>query len=192
MRLHQGRRRQGLGRRRAAPVDQGRDCGGQRQAQGGRRGRAHNPRLGREAVLRPQTHKVTWAIKSREGTGAGQGEGVNFNTLTLGRYGYISMNLVTALAQLPGPPDRRPPPRQPHVRRGQPLRRFQQHDRQGRGVRLAALIAGAAAKAGLLAKFWRSCCRSSSSPRSLSSSSWWWSARALALHQGPRQEHGVQ
>ncbi len=50
-----------------------------------------------------QTRKVVWAISSRD-KGSDQGaaeQGVNFNTLTLGREGYVSMNLVTDLAALP-------------------------------------------------------------------------------------------
>lgn len=50
-----------------------------------------------------QTRKVVWALASRDkGTNQGPAEqGVNFNTLTLGREGYVSMNLVTDLAALP-------------------------------------------------------------------------------------------
>lgn len=50
-----------------------------------------------------QTRKVVWAISSRD-KGSNQGpaeQGVNFNTLALGREGYVSMNLVTDLAALP-------------------------------------------------------------------------------------------
>lgn len=50
-----------------------------------------------------QSRKVVWAIASRD-KGSNQGpaeQGVNFNTLALGREGYVSMNLVTDLAALP-------------------------------------------------------------------------------------------
>lgn len=44
-------------------------------------------------------HRLVWSIASRDkGQTADQDNGVNYNTLALGRQGYISMNLVTDLA----------------------------------------------------------------------------------------------
>jgi uncharacterized membrane-anchored protein len=49
-----------------------------------------------------QTHRLAWAMSSREkGAQADEPQGVNYNTYVLGREGYITMNLVTGLAQLP-------------------------------------------------------------------------------------------
>jgi uncharacterized membrane-anchored protein len=49
-----------------------------------------------------QTHRLAWAMSSREkGAPADEPQGVNYNTYVLGREGYITMNLVTGLAQLP-------------------------------------------------------------------------------------------
>lgn len=54
-------------------------------------------------VEKPQydaaNHRLAWSIASRDkGPTADQYNGVNYNTLALGRQGYISMNLVTDLA----------------------------------------------------------------------------------------------
>jgi len=54
-------------------------------------------------VEKPQyeaaAHRLVWSISSRDKGGQARGdEGVNYNTLALGREGYISMNLVTDLA----------------------------------------------------------------------------------------------
>ena len=47
------------------------------------------------------THRLVWAIESKD-KGAGQEEhGVNYNTYVLGREGYLSMNLVSSLDSLP-------------------------------------------------------------------------------------------
>jgi uncharacterized membrane-anchored protein len=47
------------------------------------------------------THRLTWAIESKD-KGSAEGEhGANYNTYVLGREGYLSMNLVTGLAELP-------------------------------------------------------------------------------------------
>jgi uncharacterized membrane-anchored protein len=47
------------------------------------------------------THRLAWAMDSRE-IGDTSGErGVNYNTYVLGREGYVSMNLVTGLEDLP-------------------------------------------------------------------------------------------
>jgi uncharacterized membrane-anchored protein len=49
-----------------------------------------------------KTHRLAWAMSSREkGAPADEPQGVNYNTYVLGRDGYITMNLVTGLAQLP-------------------------------------------------------------------------------------------
>jgi uncharacterized membrane-anchored protein len=48
------------------------------------------------------THRLVWAMSSREKGSASQEEqGVNYNTYLLGREGYFSMNLVTGLNELP-------------------------------------------------------------------------------------------
>ncbi len=48
------------------------------------------------------THRLAWAMSSRDkGAVASDAQGVNYNTYLLGREGYVSMNLVTALADLP-------------------------------------------------------------------------------------------
>jgi uncharacterized membrane-anchored protein len=47
------------------------------------------------------THQLVWAMSSREkGAPDSAGKGINYNTYTLGREGYISMNLVTDLAAI--------------------------------------------------------------------------------------------
>lgn len=48
------------------------------------------------------THRLVWAMSSKDrGAPAGAAQGVNYNTYALGREGYFSMNLVTALDDLP-------------------------------------------------------------------------------------------
>jgi uncharacterized membrane-anchored protein len=48
------------------------------------------------------THRLAWAMSSKEkGAPASEAQGVNYNTYVLGREGYITMNLVTGLAELP-------------------------------------------------------------------------------------------
>ena len=47
------------------------------------------------------THRLAWAMDSREIGDASGERGVNYNTYVLGREGYVSMNLVTALNDLP-------------------------------------------------------------------------------------------
>jgi uncharacterized membrane-anchored protein len=99
-----------------------------------------------------QTHKVTWAIVHRQEGGE---DGVNYNTLALGRYGYISMNLVTRLAKLPT---------ERHnaetmlanltFKEGSRYADFSETTDKVAAVGLAALIAGVAVKTGLLAKLW--------------------------------------
>jgi uncharacterized membrane-anchored protein len=48
------------------------------------------------------THRLAWAMSLRDkGAPDAAPRGVNYNTYALGREGYFSLNLVTALAQLP-------------------------------------------------------------------------------------------
>jgi uncharacterized membrane-anchored protein len=48
------------------------------------------------------SHRLVWAMSSRhKGEAAGAAQGVNYNTYALGREGYLSLNLVTGLADLP-------------------------------------------------------------------------------------------
>jgi uncharacterized membrane-anchored protein len=95
------------------------------------------------------TNKVVWAI-SADG---GQGTTVNYNTLALGRHGYMSMNLVANLTQLPT--------LKPHAAnllanlnfvQGKRYVDFDSTTDKVAAVGLAALIAGAAFKSGLFAK----------------------------------------
>ena len=81
--------------------------------------------------------------------------GVNYNTLALGRQGYLSMNMVGSLEQLPM--------LKPHVSRllanvefveGKRYSDFNSTTDKVAAVGLSALIAGAAVKSGLLAKLW--------------------------------------
>jgi len=45
------------------------------------------------------THRLVWSLSSRVGGGQ-EDSGVNYNTLMLGREGFISMNLVTRLGEI--------------------------------------------------------------------------------------------
>lgn len=48
------------------------------------------------------THRLVWAMSLRDkGAPANQPQGVNYNTYALGREGYMTLNLVTGLEQLP-------------------------------------------------------------------------------------------
>ncbi|WIT13887.1 DUF2167 domain-containing protein [Paucibacter sediminis] len=48
------------------------------------------------------THRLVWAMSSRhKGAAEGEAQGVNYNTYALGREGYLSLNLVTGLKELP-------------------------------------------------------------------------------------------
>lgn len=48
------------------------------------------------------THRLVWAMSTRsKGAPADEPQGVNYNTYALGREGYISLNLVTDLKDLP-------------------------------------------------------------------------------------------
>ncbi len=95
------------------------------------------------------TNKVLWAVAGK----SADHEFVNFNTLSLGRHGYISMNLVTGLEALAQ--------RKPHVEillkrlrfvEGRRYADFNSATDKVAAVGLAALVAGAAAKTGLLGK----------------------------------------
>jgi uncharacterized membrane-anchored protein len=95
------------------------------------------------------TNKVVWAISADDAHGAT----VNYNTLALGRHGYMSMNLVADLQQLPA--------LKPHAGvllsnlnfvQGKRYADFNGATDKVAAVGLAALVAGAAFKSGLLAK----------------------------------------
>jgi len=95
--------------------------------------------------------KVVWAISAQER----ETVGVNYNTLALGRQGYLSMNMVGSLEQLPV--------LKPHVGlllsnvefiEGKRYTDFDSTTDKVAAVGLYALIAGAAIKSGLLAKLW--------------------------------------
>jgi uncharacterized membrane-anchored protein len=47
------------------------------------------------------THRLVWAMSSRQKGAASEAQGVNYNTYALGREGYFSLNLITGLADLP-------------------------------------------------------------------------------------------
>lgn len=96
-------------------------------------------------------NKVVWAISAQER----ESVGVNYNTLALGRQGYLSMNMVGALEELPT--------LKPHVGlllanaefvEGKRYSDFNSTTDKVAAVGLSALIAGAAIKSGLLAKLW--------------------------------------
>lgn len=96
-------------------------------------------------------NKVVWAISAQER----ESVGVNYNTLALGRQGYLSMNMVGSLEQLAV--------LKPHVSRllanvefveGKRYTDFNSTTDKVAAVGLSALIAGAAVKSGLLAKLW--------------------------------------
>lgn len=95
------------------------------------------------------TNKVVWAIAAE----SGHGTTVNYNTLALGRHGYMSMNLVADLAGLPT--------LKPHAAsllsnlnfvQGKRYTDFDSATDKVAAVGLAALVAGAAFKSGLFAK----------------------------------------
>ena len=121
-----------------------------RQAQGFRpliiRGWEEKPHYDKAA------NKVVWAISAQEPESP---VGVNYNTLALGRQGYLSMNMVGSLEQLPM--------LKPHVSQllanvefveGKRYTDFNSTTDKVAAVGLTALIAGAAVKSGLLAKLW--------------------------------------
>ncbi len=98
-----------------------------------------------------QANKVVWAISAQER----ESVGVNYNTLALGRQGYLSMNMVGSLEELPT--------LKPHVGlllsnvdfiEGKRYSDFDSTTDKVAAVGLSALIAGAAIKSGLLAKLW--------------------------------------
>lgn len=94
-------------------------------------------------------NKVVWAISAKEADGVG----VNYNTLALGRYGFMGMNMVGPLVNLPQ--------LRLHTQtlltnlnfiEGKRYADFNVSTDKVAAVGLSALIAGAAAKTGLLAK----------------------------------------
>lgn len=96
-------------------------------------------------------NKVVWAIAAQEQ----EQVGVNYNTMALGRQGYLSMNMVGSLEELPK--------LKPHVDtllasvafvEGKRYSDFNSSTDKVAAVGLTALIAGAAVKSGLLAKLW--------------------------------------
>jgi len=96
-------------------------------------------------------NKVVWAISAQ----SGQDVVVNYNTLALGREGYMSMNMVGDLAHLEA--------LKPHTNlllshlnfvNGKKYADFNNATDKVAAVGLSALIAGAAFKSGLLAKMW--------------------------------------
>jgi len=97
------------------------------------------------------SHKVVWAISAQEKDWIG----VNYNTMALGRHGYLSMNLVGPLDKLSN--------LKPHTEtlltnlnfiEGKRYADFDSATDKVAAVGLGALIAGAAIKSGLLAKLW--------------------------------------
>lgn len=47
------------------------------------------------------SHRLVWSVSSRaKGAPAAADNGINYNTLALGREGYVSMNLVTGLKEV--------------------------------------------------------------------------------------------
>ncbi len=100
------------------------------------------------------TNKVIWAV-SHKTSDPNEAPGVNFNTLALGRQGYISMNLVTDLADLPA----RRPEVDPIIAglsfvEGKRYADFDHTKDRVAAVGLTALVAGTAAKLGLFGKLW--------------------------------------
>ncbi|MBI5259457.1 MAG: DUF2167 domain-containing protein [Burkholderiales bacterium] len=100
------------------------------------------------------THRLVWAMSTREKNApASAAQGVNYNTYALGREGYFSLNLVTALADLP----QHKPAAQAMLAAldYQPGKRYEDFDAKTDHVAeygLAALVVGVAAKKlGLLA-----------------------------------------
>lgn len=94
-------------------------------------------------------NKVVWAISADERDGTT----VNYNTLALGRHGYISMNLVADLNELPIlKPHATTLLSNLHFVTGKRYADFNSATDKVAAVGLAALVAGAAFKSGLLAK----------------------------------------
>ena len=98
------------------------------------------------------SNKLVWAVSNKTSK-AEEGEGVNFNTLSLGRHGYISMNMVTDLGALPQ--------YKPQVQtmlaglefvQGKRYAEFNSATDKIAAVGLTALVAGTAAKLGLFSK----------------------------------------
>lgn len=49
-----------------------------------------------------ESHRLVWSVSSRHKGSAGEDGSVNYNTLMLGREGYVSMNLVASLKSIEG------------------------------------------------------------------------------------------
>lgn len=94
-------------------------------------------------------NKMVWAISADQGNEAI----VNYNTLALGRHGYMSMNLVAALNQLPKLKNNSALLLSNlNFVTGKRYADFNSTTDKVAAVGLAALVAGAAFKSGLLAK----------------------------------------
>lgn len=113
-----------------------------------------------------QTHRLVWSaeLRDKDDKDAGAKAGVNYNTYLLGREGYVSMNLVTALAVVEA---QKPVARELlgvlSFNEGKRYADFNANTDQVAAYGLAALVGGVAAKKlGLLAtlgvflaKFWK-------------------------------------
>jgi uncharacterized membrane-anchored protein len=111
-----------------------------------------------------RTHRLVWSAETRTKGAAPDDRGVNYNTYTLGREGYFSLNLVTDLAAIDGLK-----PRAGELLAAlayMPGKRYEDFNPATDRVAeygLAALVAGTAAKklglfalvGALLAKFWK-------------------------------------
>ena len=101
--LRQGRRRQGVERRRPAQELPRRHRSRQRRA----RASCGVPAIeivgwAEKPAYDAASHRLVWAMSSRDkGAPADAPQGVNYNTYALGREGYFSLNLVTGLNDLP-------------------------------------------------------------------------------------------
>lgn len=97
------------------------------------------------------TNKVVWALSAE----SKEHLTVNDNTLALGREGYMSMNMVGSLEDLPTlKPHAETLLASLHFEDGKKYGDFNSATDKVAAVGLTALIAGAAFKSGLLAKFW--------------------------------------
>ncbi|HET8706789.1 MAG TPA: DUF2167 domain-containing protein [Pseudomonadales bacterium] len=100
-----------------------------------------------------QAHKVEWSVLARSADEQPGDETVNYKTLTLGRDGYIAMNLVTSNNTLPQ--DRAHITtllNNLHYFEGKRYSDFNSTTDKVAALGLTALVAGVAAKTGLLAK----------------------------------------
>lgn len=100
------------------------------------------------------SHRLVWAMSSREkGAPAGANQGVNYNTYALGREGYLSLNFVTDLKDLPAQkPDAKALLGALEFDKGKRYEDFNESTDHVAEYGLAALVVGVAAKKlGLLA-----------------------------------------